>query len=937
MKTLTRCVSGWITWGLVIAVAGGVSLAAQGAGLTVHGLKCESRINPLGIDAAQPRLSWWLESKARGQSQSAYRILAASSPDLLARERPDLWDTGQVHSDQSIQIDYRGAALRSGQRVYWKVRVWDEQHRASRWSETAWFEAGLLSATDWQASWIARPRARQLTDAELFGDDPAPLLRKEFTVSKPVRRARVYVSGLGYYELHLNGGRVGDHELDPGWTTYSRRVLYSSYDVTAQLKKGANALGVMLGNGWYNPLPMRMWGQFNLREALTVGEPRLILQLEMEYADGSIERVVTDESWRAGSGPIVRNSVYLGEVYDARREQAGWDSAGYNDSSWSKAVRATDALGALRAQDAPPIRITCRLNPVKLTEPKPGVFIFDLGQNFAGWATLKVQGPAGTRVKLRYGELLYADGTLNGMTAVCGQIKGGGRNYRYDGVGVPKTAFQEDEYILKGQGIETYTPRFTFHGFRYVEVTGFPGRPGQDSLQGLRLNSDVAPSGSFACSNELFNRIQKMVWWTELSNLFSVESDCPHREKFGYGGDIVAASEMAILNFDMARFYAKAVDDLVDAVRPNGGFTETAPFVGIASDGLGEKAGPIGWGTAEPVLLWELYRYYGDRRLLEQNYEVTRRWVDFLKTCAVDNLLDNGISDHESLAPKSRALTGTGFYYLNAKRFSQIAKVLGKQADAESAAALAERIQAAFNGKFLHSETGRYDIGSQACQAFALYLGLAPKAERSRVVAALVQDIQVNQQNHVTTGIFGTKFMLDALTDAGRADVAYALVNQRTFPGWGHMLANGATTLWEHWEYSDNVFSHNHPMFGSVSEWFYKALAGIEPASEAVGFDQIQIKPQVVADLGWVKAGYDSVRGKVQSEWERTGKQFKLRVRVPVGARATVFVPATELAAVRETGRRLGEAPGVELLRFEDTCAVVRVGSGQYEFSSVLP
>jgi alpha-L-rhamnosidase len=535
---------------------------------------------------------------------------------------------------------------------------------------------------------------------------------------------------------------------------------------------------------------------------------------------------------------------------------------------------------------------------------------------------------------LRYGELLYPDGPLNGMTAVCGQIKQGGPNYRYDGVGAPKTAWQMEEYILKGQGEEVYTPRFTFHGFRYVEVTGFPGRPTLSALEGLRLNSDVAPAGSFTCSNERFNRIQQMVLWTELSNLFSVESDCPHREKFGYGGDIVAAGEMAMLNFDMARFYAKAVEDLADAVRPNGGFTETAPFVGISDEGLGEKSGPVGWGTAQPFLVWRLYQHYGDRRLLEENNELAKRWLALLRSHAPDGILDNGISDHESLVPKPRALTGTGFYYLNAKLLANIARALDKETDVAEDNALAETIKTAFNRKFLQPGTGRYDTATQACQAFALYLDLVPAEEKERALAVLVRDIEDAHAGHLTTGIFGTKFMLQALADSGRADVAFKVVNQSTFPGWGYMLEHGATTLWEHWEFSDNTFSHNHPMFGSVSEWFYRALAGINAAPDAVGFDKIIIRPQPVGDLKWVKASYDSARGKVVSEWSREAGRFNLRVRVPVGVTATVFLPSKEGTPVTEGGKPVERAPGVQPLRRESGAAVVAVGAGEYEFAS---
>ena len=908
--------------------------AGRGADLKVEGLKCEYRVNPLGLDTPQPRLSWLLESPQRGARQTAYQVLAATTTELLAKGNGDLWDSGKVSSSASLQVVYGGKPLRPGQRVYWKVRAWDRKDKSSAYSPAAWWEMGLLGPADWRAAWITRQRAEPLSEQKLFEDDPAPLFRKEFLLGKKISRARVYVSGLGYYELRLNGQRVGDQVLDPGWTTYSKRVLYSTYDVTDQLKRGQNALGVMLGNGWFNPLPLRLWDHINPRENLTVGEPRVIAQLMVEFADGTSQTIVTDESWKVSNGPVLRNSVYLGEVYDARKEQPGWDRAGFDDSSWPQAVSATEALGPLCAQSAPPIRVTKVLKPVKLTEPKPGVWIFDLGQNFGGQIRLRVKGPAGTRVSMRSGELLYPDGTLNGMTAVCGQIKQGGTNYHYPGTGAPKTAWQMDQYILNGKGEEVYTPRFTFHGFRYVEVTGFPGKPTLASLEGLRLNSDVSTVGAFTCSNERLNRIQQMVLWTELSNLFSVESDCPHREKFGYGGDIVAAGEMAMLNFDVTSFYGKAVADLADAVRPNGGFTETAPFVGISDEGLGEGSGPVGWGTAQPFLLWRLYQYYGDRRLLEENYELTKRWIALLQSRAKDGILDNGISDHESLAPKPRALTGTAFYYFNVKLFSNIARTLGKDPEAAEAEALAETIKAAFNRKFLQPNTGRYDTATQACQAFALYMGLVPAEEKDRALEALVREIENANGGHLSTGIFGTKFMLLALADLGRSDVAYEIVNQRTFPGWGYMLENGATTLWEHWAMSDNTYSHNHPMFGSVSEWFYKVLGGINPAPEAVGFDKIILRPQPAGDLKWVKASYDSAHGKIVSEWTWEAGKFNLRVRVPVGAEARVFLPLREGTRVTESGSPIERALGVQLVRRDQGSVEVAVGSGDYEFRS---
>lgn len=861
--------------------------AATAAPLEVYDLKCNYRTNPLGIDDAQPSLSWKLESTERGQFQTACEIFAATSPENLKHGIYDIWDSGKTNSHESIAIPYGGPALRSGQRVYWMVRVWNRAGKSSESRQTAWWEMGLLSPEEWRAVWISQPGAKD--------DSPAPLFRREFALKKGIKRARAYVSGLGYYELYLNGKRIGDHMLDPGWTTYSKRVLYSTYDVTAELKHGPNAAGLMLGNGWFNPLPLRMWGSLNLRDHLTVGVPRACLQIVIDYMDGSSDMVATDESWKTASGPILRNSVYLGEVYDARREQAGWDRPGFNDSAWPQAVRAAAPLGPLCAQDAPPIRVTRVLKPAGINEIKPGVYIVDFGQNFAGVVRLRVEGPPGAEIKIRSGELLHSNGALNGLTACVGQLKNNG---------------QSDEYILKGRGIEVYSPHFTFHGFRYVEITGLPHRPLLDDVEGLRMNSDVTPAGAFECSNDELNRIQEMVLWTELSNLFSVESDCPHREKFGYGGDMVACSEAAIFNFDMERFYAKAVQDLADAARTNGGFTETAPAVGIADEGLGGGSGPIGWDTAQPFLQWELYQYYGDRSLLARQYEATRRWIEFLQRCAHANLIDNGISDHESLVPKPRFLTGSAFYHLNVTLFAKIARVLGYDADADAAEAMAGRIQGAFNRKFLNASTGVYDAGTQACQAFPLRLGLVPAEERPRVLDVLTRDILDTHQGHLSTGIFGTKFMLEALTDCGRADVAGKIVSQPTYPGWGYMLANGATTLWEHWAYSDNVYSHDHPMFGSVSEWFYKCLGGIKPAPDAAGFDKIIIQPQPVAGVQWVTCSYDSVHGKIVSNWTKDGHRFDLHVRIPIGTAATVMVPGRDATVV---------------------------GSGEYDFTSTLP
>jgi alpha-L-rhamnosidase len=542
----------------------------------------------------------------------------------------------------------------------------------------------------------------------------------------------------------------------------------------------------------------------------------------------------------------------------------------------------------------PPIKVGRVIKTVGVKEIKPGVHLFDLGENFAGVIRLRVSGKAGDTVVMRYGELLNDDGTLNPMTSCAGQIKNG----RNGSPGVPETAWQSDTYILRGGEAEEYVPRFTFHGFRYVEVTGLPGAPTTDTILGLAQHASVDSAGVFTCANDMFNKVQEVTRRTLLSNLFSVQSDCPHREKFGYGGDIVASSGMAMFNFDMTQFYIKSVRDLQDAVRPNGGFTETAPYVSISDAGLGEKSGPIGWGTAHPLLLWQLYKFTGNTRLIEEQYPYVQRWIELLNSKAQDGLLDNGIGDHETIADKSTLVSGTVFYHLNLTLAARLADILGKIDDVTRYSAQAQAVREALNTRVL--KDGLYAIGTQACQAMPLYTGMVPEEVRESVLQGLVRDIE-SHDNHLTTGIFGTPAMLFALTNNGRADVAYRIADQRTFPGWGHMLERGATTLWEHWEFSDNTFSHNHPMFGSISEWFFRSLAGINEASDAKGFDRIEFRPNPVSGLASAEAQYESVRGKVECRWIVENGRFKVGVRIPAGATAKLFLPIAE--GVEEGGK----------------------------------
>lgn len=781
---------------------------------------------------------------------------------------------------------------------------------------------GMMSLHEWQAKWISDGKLAPTTEADFYADSPAPLLRKEFGLSKEVARARLLVSGLGYYEASLNGEKVGDHVLDPGWTRVEDRVLYSVFDVTKQLVKGQNCLGVMLGDGWYNPLPLRLFGRFNLRESLTIGRPRVIAQLNVDFKDGSSQVVTTDESWRVGEGPILRNNVYLGEVYDARREQAGWNKADFDDANWRAASPAADPIGRLVSQSQPPIRVTSTWTAVKVSNPKPGVYVYDMGVNFAGWVRLKTEIDAGTRVTLRYGELLYKDGMLNPMTSVAGQIKYKRKETgeSVGGPGAPEVAVQADTFIAKG-GKETYTPKFTFHGFRYVEITGLPSALPLSAVTAMRLNSDVEGVGEFQCSNSMLNEVQAMCRRTFLSNIFSVQSDCPHREKLGYGGDIVATSEALMANYDMSRFYAKAVRDWSDSAQPDGMFTDTAPSMGIQYCGLV-------WAMAPVLLADQLYQYYGDREIGEMEYSAAKKWMDLVEARYPSGIVTDGLSDHEGLTDTPPGPFVTPHYYQTASLMAKTAARIGKAEDRRHFLALAKKIQRAFLEQFFDATTGKVGTGTQTSQAIGLYTGIIPESDRERVIAYLINEIH-KAKDHLTTGILGTKYMFQVLSDAGHTELAYKIATQPDFPGWGWMLKNGASTLWEHWEFSDNTFSHNHPMFGSVSQWMMNWLGGIQPAPDAVGFDKIVIRPQVPEGVDWVKSSYRSVRGKIVSNWRRVGESIRFEIVIPPNCSAQVVLPlgSDDPISLGGTGK-----PVEGIKQVSNGRAEFALGSGRYEF-----
>jgi len=880
---------------------------ATGAVVGVGKLRCEYATNPLGVDVAHPRLSWVLTSPERGENQTAYEILVASSEEKLKADKGDLWDSGKVTSDQSTQIPYQGKKLSSRQHCYWKVRVWDKNGEVTPYSDAAKWEMALLSPSDWKARWIGYPPA---------WSGRALYFRYHFTIRKAVKQARAYIAGLGYYEFHLNGARVGDRVLDPGFTTYGKRVLYSTYDVGAMLTPGGNAIGVILGNGWY-------------------GTPKLLLQLEVTYADGTRESFDThgefaDENWLVTAGPIIANSIYDGEVYDARLERPGWDlpdrgEGGPNDRAhqWVTPMGVDPPGGRLVSETINPIKVVDTLHPQKISEPKPGVFVYDVGQNLAGWAELRVKGQRGDQVTLRFSENLNSDGTVDQENL--------------------RKAAATDIYTLKGEGEETWEPRFTYHGFRYIQMEGFPSRPELENIVVKVVRSSVDPSGRFESSNELINRIQKMIWWTEASNLYSVPTDCPQRdERMGWLNDLTVRSEESVYNFQMGRFFSKFLNDIGDTQWDDGSITDTAPFR------WGERpADPV--DASYLLLAWWLYWHYGDTRVMADHFAGFKAWVDFLTTQAKDGIISYGTwgdwsppvafaiegSRGSSAVSKETPfeLMSTGFLFYSSRLLSNMAQILGKKDEAAKYNALASREAEAFNRKFWNDKTGGYGANNQSANSLVLFMGLVPPNRVPRVVDNLVKDVKAHDA-HLTTGNICTKYLLEALATHGHADLAYQIAKQETYPSWGFMLANGATTLWERWELQNGygMNSHNHPMMGSVSAWFYKYLAGINTDPRAPAFKRFIIHPYPVGDLTWVRSEYDSMYGPIRCAWRREGSDIHLNVTVPVNTSATVYVPASDASQVTEGGKPAAHAPGVRWLRNEDGSAVFEVGSGDYAF-----
>ena len=983
---------------LCILLAGSMTLlcpscpAAQDgaqAGLSVEGLRCEFRIEALGIDVRQPRLGWLLESAARAQAQTAYQVLVASGPEILAGNRGDLWDSGRVPSAETSAVTYGGKSLAARMACHWKVRAWDRDGKPSAWSPPALWTMGLLEPGDWKAEWIGLEA--QPGDAQDGAQSAAPQLRREFKVTGPVRRAVIYATAAGLYELHLNGGRIGEDLFTPGWTEYHKRIWVHAYDVTQLVKEGPNVLGAILGDGWYG---LHHGGR---------GRLRLKAQLEVETGGGAIQTVATDASWKGTfRGPILSSDIYNGEAYDARREMPGWSAPGFADASWrpvlcgtqskgtwadvtekvqsalkdealavvvsnatfgdpiygtAKSLRVEYRLGGgetktavvqenqtlrigpgspgqkleilkaeygaeasaasidaavLQAFPGVPVRRTGEVRPVDVKEPKPGVFVVHMGQNFSGWVRLKAKGPAGTRITLRFAEMLNPDGTI----------------YTTNLRGAKCT----DTYVLKGSGEEIWEPRFTFHGFQYVEVTGYPGKPGVDSLTGVVVHSAAAPTSGLECSNPMLNQLQQNIVWGQRSNYLEVPTDCPQRdERMGWTGDAQAFIGTGAYNQDLEAFFTAWLITLNDSQGPDGGYTDVSPRGGGTS---------AGWSDAGIVCPWTLWQRYGDTGVIERHYDGMARWIAHCEKNSKGLLRPaDGYGDWLNVgAEMPKDVIATAWFAFSTKLLSQMARAIGREKDAAEYEGLFGRIKTAFNKAYVKPD-GRIQGDTQTTYLMALGYGLLPQDLEPAAQQRLIQLIE-ERKWHLSTGFLGVNLLLPVLTRIGRTDVAYRLLQNETYPSWGYPVRHGATTIWERWDgwteakgFQDpGMNSFNHYAYGSCGEWMFSTMAGI--GTEGPGFHRLLIHPRPGGGISFVKAFYDSIHGRIVTSWEHKDGTFRLEVTIPANTSATVFIPAKDAASVTEGGKSAGQAEGVKFLRLEDGAAVFTVGSGTYHFAS---
>jgi alpha-L-rhamnosidase len=892
-----------------------VCLSAQNP--VVTGLTTEHKINPVGIGTLHPRFSWKIDAQARNTVQTAFS--AEVSTDGNFNKSSLVWQTGKVNSGQSVLITYEGKPLVSSTKYFVRVKIWDNRGKESAWSTVSNFETGLLKTSDWVAKWIELPG-----DTNRYA--PSPHFRKEFSITKPVAAARVYITSHGFYELHLNGNKVGDQVLTPGWTSYGKRLQYQVYDITASLKQGSNAVGAVLGDGWYRST--LGWGNNWAVYGKRLG---LLLQIRVKFTDGTETVIVTDDSWKGfQDGAIRMSDIYNGETYDATKRLNGWSMPGYDQSKWLKTQTSYYDNSLIIASEGAAVKKIEEITPVSIFRTPKGSLVADMGQNMVGWIRLKVKGPKGTVVTLRHAEVLDKYGefyTTNLRSAKC----------RID-------------YTLAGSETETYEPRFTFMGFRYVEITGFPGELKPENLTGIVVHSDMKPTGTYTSSNKLINQLQHNIVWGMKGNFVDVPTDCPQRdERLGWTGDAQVFCRTAAFNMDVAAFFTKWLKDVSADQRPGGEVPDVIPDI-LNRQGSQTIAPSAAWGDIAVITPWTMYLVYGDKRLLETQYPSMKAWVEYIRKKAGESYIWKGGSKYgdwlfykphmyshtEPDGHTEPDFIATAMYAYSSKLLSLAAAELGKVEDEKTYADIFNKIKEVFNREYV-TPAGRVGTNSQTSYVLALMFDLLPENVRKNAAAFLVSDIK-SRRNHLATGFVGTSYLCHVLSSFGYTDVAYDLLLQETYPSWLYPVKMGATTIWERWDgqKTDSTFqdpgmnSFNHYAYGAIGDWMYRVSAGIEAAQP--GYKKLIINPNPGSKLEYSKATLETQYGQVISGWERKNGKITVTVRIPVNTTATVMLPSADISKVTEGGKQLAAVKEITDVKTVNGKTVFEAGSGEYIF-----
>ena len=885
------------------------------AQVTVQNPRCENLTNPLGLDTRQPRFSWQLRSDRRNSLQTAYEIRVSDDAATLAKG--SVWNTGKVTSDSSVHVTYTGQPLQSGKRYFWQVRVWDNSGKTSAWSAPAYWQMALLATTDWKAKWIEPG----YTEDPLR---PSPLFRKQFAASKKVRSATAYITAHGMYEAQINGQRVGDAYLTPGWTSYKKRLQYQVYDVTNLLKQGPNAVGVTLGSGWY-----RGYIGFSKQNNFFGKDIALLFQLDITYSDGTTESVVSDGSWKSSTGPIRSSEIYNGEIYDARQEKAGWASANYSDSNWSGVTVKDHPMNVLVATYNEPVRKQETFKPVRIFKTPTGEQVVDFGQNLVGWVVLKATGKAGDSITLSHAEVLDKAG-----------------NFYTENL---RAAKAQNTYVLKGGSAETFEPHFTWQGFQFVKIEGYPGELKPENISAVTLYSDMKPTGQFTSSNPLINQLQHNIQWGQRGNFLDVPTDCPQRdERLGWTGDAQAFSRTAAFNFNVNNFFAKWLKDVAADQTADGAVPFVVPNV------LGQTAS-TGWGDVATIAPWNMYLAYGDKRLLAEQYPSMKNWVEYMHKSSKNDLWNVGFhfgdwlfyrpdDDNDGRAAiTDKFLIAQCFYAHSTQLLINTANVLGNKQDVQTYTALLQRTKDAFMKEYM-TPTGRLVSSSQTAYVLALNFDMLPESLRAASAQRLVDNIK-SYGTHLTTGFLGTPYLCFVLNRFDHTDVAFSLLMQESYPSWLYPVKMGATTIWERWDgiKPDSTFqtpsmnSYNHYAYGAIGDWMYRVVAGLDTEEDGVGYKKIRVKPHVGGKLTQAAATLDTYYGKASSDWKIENGKMLLTVEIPANTTATVYVPATSPDGIQEGGKPLSSVSDVKVSGTEKGYVAVKVGSGTYQFTTTQP